>query len=319
MCRCEKTLKLLRGLQPRQSPTRATVVTVGNFDGVHLGHQHLLRELVDYAHAHDLETAVILFEPQPKEYFMGLEAPPRLSSLRDKVVELQGLGVDWLWVLRFDQALAEQEPETFVARSLSNQLHARHVVVGDDFRFGARRRGDLTLLQRLGEDLGFSAEGTGSFIASDQRVSSTAIREALMADELATAETLLGRPYSMSGKVIHGQHLGRQLGFPTANIAIGHHRRAVDGVYRVHVRLREDADPLPGIANVGIKPSFAHLGPLLEVHLLDRDLDLYGKPLIVEFIGKVRPARKFESIDELQAQILKDIATARAAFARPEE
>lgn len=312
-------MKLLRGQQPGYRPARPTVVTVGNFDGVHLGHQQLLASLTDYARGNDLDTAVILFEPQPKEFFLGAEAPPRLSSLRDKVVAMREQGIDWVWVQRFNRALASQAPETFAENSLATRLRARHVVVGDDFRFGKNRRGDLALLQDVGEQLGFTAEGTGSFIEADQRVSSTAIREALMRDDLATAETLLGRPYSMSGKVIHGQHLGRTLGFPTANIAIGHRQRAVDGVYRVRVRREHDEHAMNAIANVGIKPSFAHLGPVLEVHLLDRTLDLYGQPLRVEFIEKVRDARKFESLDDLQAHIHQDIATARAAFARPEE
>lgn len=312
-------MKLLRGQQPGHRPARPTVVTVGNFDGVHLGHQHLLASLIDFARGHELDTAVILFEPQPKEYFQGDDAPPRLSSLRDKVVAMRELGIDWVWVQRFNKKLASQAPEAFAEDSLASGLHARHVVVGDDFRFGKDRRGDLALLQTIGGRLGFTAEGTGSFIEADQRVSSTAIREALMHDDLTTAETLLGRPYSMSGKVIHGQHLGRTLGFPTANIAIGHRQRAVNGVYRVRVRRQHAEGTMNGIANVGIKPSFAHLGPVLEVHLLDQTLDLYGQPLTVEFIEKVRDARKFESLDDLQAHIHQDIATARAAFAGPEE
>ena len=312
-------MKLLRGPQPASRPGSLTVVTVGNFDGVHLGHQHLMASLIDYAKREALDTAVILFEPQPKEFFLGSDAPPRLSSLRDKVVAIRNLGIDWIWVQRFDDRLATQAPETFARDSLVGTLRARHVVVGDDFRFGLKRRGDLSLLQQIGNDLGFTAEGTGSFLEADQRVSSTAVREALLRDDFATAERLLGRPYSLSGKVIHGQHLGRELGFPTANIAIGHRPRPVNGVYRVRVYGRDNGVAMNAIANVGIKPSFAHLGPLLEVHLLDRTLDLYGQPLTVEFIEKVRAAHKFNSLEELQAQIQKDITTVRAAFARPEE
>lgn len=312
-------MKLLRGQQPRLSPDRPTVVTVGNFDGMHLGHQQLIGALKAYADEHQLDTAVVLFEPQPKEYFLGDQAPPRLSSLRDKVVALRDLGVDWVWVLRFNADLASQEPETFAQNKLFRQLRAAHIVVGDDFRFGARRRGDLSLLQGLGRELGFTAEGTGSFMAKDQRVSSTAIREALKRDDLVTAEALLGRPYSLSGKVIYGQQLGRTLGFPTANIAIGHRQRAVNGVYRVQVLREGSSERLNGIANVGIKPSFAHLGPMLEVHLLDCNPYLYGQAITVEFIDKVRDARKFESLDDLKTHIHQDIATARAAFARPEE
>ena len=307
-------MKLLRGQQPRLAPERDTVVTVGNFDGVHLGHRQLLQGLLDYGRAHDLDTAVVLFEPQPKEFFLGSEAPPRLYSLRDKVVALRDLGIDWVWVLRFDGSLAAEEPEDFALRRLHRHLRARHIVVGDDFRFGARRRGDLTLLQQLGSEHGFSAVGTRSFITARQRVSSTAIREAVQRGDFETAEMLLGHPYRMSGKVIYGQQLGRELGFPTANIAIGHHRRAVNGVYRVWARRETDSEPMPAIANVGVKPSFAHLGPLLEVHLLAHNPDLYGQPLTAEFIEKVRDARKFDSLDELKHQIHNDIATARAAF-----
>ncbi|MCH8550499.1 MAG: bifunctional riboflavin kinase/FAD synthetase [Natronospirillum sp.] len=312
-------MKLLRGQQPRLAPERETVVTVGNFDGVHLGHRQLLQGLLDYGQSHQLDTAVVLFEPQPREFFMGDAAPPRLYALRDKVVALRDMGMDWVWVMRFDGRLAAEEPEDFVLQRLCGHLRARHIVVGDDFRFGARRRGDLELLQSMGPERGFTAVGTRSFIAADQRVSSTAIREALQAGDFATAEMLLGHPYRMSGRVIYGQQLGRQLGFPTANIAIGHHRRAVNGVYRVWARLETDGERLPAIANVGIKPSFAHLGPLLEVHLLQHNLHLYGRPLTVEFIEKVRDARKFASLDQLKTQIHQDIATARAAFAGPED
>ncbi|WP_167856110.1 bifunctional riboflavin kinase/FAD synthetase [Natronospirillum operosum] len=309
-------MKLLRGQQPRLAPERDTVVTVGNFDGVHLGHRQLLQGLLDYARSHGLDTAVVLFEPQPREFFMGAAAaPPRLYSLRDKVIALRDMGIDWVWVLRFNAELAAEEPEDFALARLHGHLRARHVVVGDDFRFGARRRGDLELLQALGREHGFTAVGTRSFIAARQRVSSTAIREALQRNDFATAEALLGHPYCMSGKVIYGQQLGRQLGFPTANIAIGHQRWAVDGVYRVWARLETDGERMPAIANVGVKPSFAHLGPLLEVHLLQHNPNLYGRPLIVEFIEKVRDARKFDSLDELKQQIHNDIATAREAFA----
>ncbi|WLD58852.1 bifunctional riboflavin kinase/FAD synthetase [Salinispirillum sp. LH 10-3-1] len=309
-------MKLLRGSQSGSRPQQSTVVTVGNFDGVHLGHQQLLSALRDYGFKHQLETAVVLFEPQPKEYFLGTEAPPRLSSLREKLTLLKAFGIDWVWVVRFNQAFAAQTPEAFIDRYLVEGLKARHVVVGDDFRFGSQRRGDLALLQAVGRDHQFSAEGTGSFVAADQRVSSTAIRDALLAGDMALAESLLGRPYSLAGRVIHGQQLGRKLGFPTANIGLGRYRRAVNGVYSVWVQIGERAERLPGVANVGVKPSFSHLAPLLEVHLLDQSIDLYGQVLNVEFVEKIRDARKFDTLADLQAHIQKDTETARAQLAR---
>lgn len=307
-------MKLLRGNHPHSRPRRPTVVTVGNFDGVHLGHQQLLRALLTYARQKNCETAVVLFEPQPREFFQGEAAPPRLFTLRDKVVHLRDLGIDWVWVKTFNGELAAQTPRAFVEDCLVQGLAAQHVVVGDDFRFGAKRAGDLELLQALGPTSGFSAEGTGSFLSNEQRVSSTLVRAALQADDFRLAEQLLGRPYSMTGKVVYGQQLGRQLGFPTANIRMGQLRRPVQGVYRVRVRVNREGDVLPGIANVGVKPSFEHLGAWLEVHILDRTLDLYGQKLEVEFLDKVRPARRFDSLAALKGQIEKDTAWARAAF-----
>ncbi len=290
------------------------MVTVGNFDGVHLGHQQLLQGLLTCARRRQLETAVVLFEPQPKEFFLGDKAPPRLSSLRDKVMRLRELGIDWVWVKRFDRALADETPEAFVEECLADGLGARHVVVGDDFRFGAKRSGDLSLLQELGPRYGFTAEGTDSFLAGEQRISSTAIRDALMNSDFARAEALLGRPYCMSGTVVYGQQLGRELGFPTANVRLSHHQRAVEGVYRVRVRVEGDGRRHRGIANVGVKPSFPELGPWLEVHLLDGKPSLYGCHIQVEFIERVRPAVKFASLDELRNQIASDIDNARTAF-----
>lgn len=309
-------MKLLRGSQVLEGPHQATVVTVGNFDGVHLGHQQLLRALKSYADAHQLATAVVLFEPQPKEFFMGADAPPRISTLRDKLMVLQALGIDWVWVVRFNSAFANQSPEDFIHRYLCAGLRAQHVVVGDDFRFGRQRLGDLALLKAVGAHQGFSAEGTDSFIAADQRVSSTAVRTALSDGDFRLAETLLGRPYALTGRVIHGQRLGRKLGFPTANIGLGPQRRAVNGVYSVWARVDGRGERIAGVANVGVKPSFSHLAPLLEVHLLDTQLDLYGHTLTVEFVQKIRDARKFAALIDLQTQIQKDTETARAQLTR---
>lgn len=309
-------MKLLRGSQVLRGPNQATVVTVGNFDGVHLGHQQLLRALKAYGEAHQLATAVVLFEPQPKEFFMGADAPPRISTLRDKLIVLQSLGIDWVWVVRFNHTLASQSPEDFIHHYLRAGLRARHVVVGDDFRFGRQRLGDLVLLRQMGEQHDFTAEGTASFIAAEQRVSSTAVRTALSQGDFRLAEALLGRPYALTGRVIHGQRLGRQLGFPTANIGLGPQRRAVNGVYSVWARVDGTGERIAGVANVGVKPSFSHLAPLLEVHLLDARLDLYGRTLTVEFVEKIRDARKFAALIDLQTQIQKDTETARAQLTR---
>lgn len=309
-------MRLLRGPHPKEHPELPTVVTIGNFDGVHLGHQQLIEKLQGMAQQQHWATAVVLFEPQPQEYFRPKQAPPRLFSLRDKVMALRELGVDWVWVLRFDARLANESAADFVRHRLVGVLRAKHVVVGDDFRFGAGRQGDLALLQSLGNQLGFRAEGMSSFCVQSTRVSSTVVRNLLAANDFLGAQALLGRPYRLAGRVMYGQQLGRTLGFPTANIAIGPYPRAVDGVYRVWARCGTDPTPQPAIANVGVKPSFAHLGPMLEVHLLNGNPDLYGEVLSVEWIDKVRDARKFDSLAELQAAILTDIANARAAFAQ---
>lgn len=311
-------MELLRGLHPSHHPEQPTVVTIGNFDGVHRGHQQLIHRLQRLARPQGCATAVVLFEPQPQEYFRPEQAPPRLFSLRDKVMALRDLGVDWIWVLRFDQRIANEAATDFVRQRLVGVLRAKHVVVGDDFRFGAARQGDLGLLQQMGAELGFQAEGMGSFCVESTRVSSTAVRNLLAASDFKEAAALLGRPYRLAGRVIYGQQLGRTLGFPTANIAIGPHRRAVDGVYRVWARCGDDPTPQPAMAIVGVKPSFAHLGPMLEVHLLQGSPNLYGQVLSVEWIEKVREAKKYDSLVALQAAILNDIANARAAFARTE-
>lgn len=309
-------MKLLRGLHPKEHPDQPTVVTIGNFDGVHLGHQELIQMLRRMADQHQWATAVVLFEPQPQEYFRPKLAPPRLFSLRDKVMALRALGVDWIWVLRFNKHLASESAQAFVQQRLVKVLCAKHVVVGDDFRFGSGRLGNLALLQTLGDKLGYHAEGMSSFCVQSTRVSSTAVRHMLAENNFLGAQALLGRPYRLAGRVMYGQQLGRTLGFPTANIAIGPYRRAVDGVYRVWARWGNDPTPQPAIAMIGVKPNFAHLGPLLEVHLLEGCPDLYGQVLSVEWIEKVRDARKYDSLAALQSAILTDIAQARAVFAQ---
>jgi riboflavin kinase / FMN adenylyltransferase len=290
---------------------RPNAVTIGNFDGVHLGHQAMLARLTSRAASVGGLPTVLTFEPHPREVFSPEAAPTRLTSLREKLEILRGLGVAHVHICRFTREFAALSPEDFVRRILVDGLKARYVLVGDDFRFGARRAGDFDMLMAYGERSGFSAEAMHTVEAAGQRASSTAVRAALAAGDMAGAAQLLGRPYSISGRVVGGDQIGRKIGFPTANILLKHNRPPLKGVFAVRVQGLATPD-WPGVANLGTRPSVHPNGnPTLEVHLFDLDRNLYGQHLRVEFLHKLRDEAKFPSFDALVAQIGKDAAVAR--------
>lgn len=291
--------------------TRPNAVTIGNFDGVHLGHQAMLARLTARAASVGGLPTVLTFEPHPREIFTPHDAPSRLTSLREKLEILKSLGVAHVHICRFTKEFAALSAEDFVRRILVDGLKARYVLVGDDFRFGARRTGNLALLQALGKQYGYEVDVLHTIEAAGQRASSTAVRAALAIGDMAGAAQLLGRPYSISGRVVGGDRIGRKIGYPTANILLKHNRPPVKGVFAV--RVQGLATPnWPGVANLGTRPSVHPNGnPTLEVHLFDLDRDLYGQHLRVEFLHKLRDEAKFPNFDALVAQIGKDAALAR--------
>ena len=292
------------------------VATIGNFDGVHLGHQAILKQVKLEAEKRGLCSVVVIFEPQPLEYFNPLDAPVRLMRFREKFDAISSHGIDYIFCLKFDARLSQLSAKEFVERVLVSHLAVKHLVIGDDFRFGGDRSGDYALLKRLGDDLGFSVENTNTIECeeSSMRVSSTLVRELLADGDFQAAEQALGRPYSFFGRVIHGQKLGRQLGFPTANVALKRNKVPFSGVYVVSLYLNNDTLAYEGVANVGVKPTVGNFLPSLEVHLLDFKQDIYGQNVTVVFHQKIRGEQRFDGIEALKEQIEKDVCQARAFF-----
>ncbi len=290
-----------------------TAIAIGNFDGVHRGHGALLERLCDVARESRLPPTILTFEPHPREFFSPVSAPARLSTLREKLELLADTGVEQAMVCRFNKAFAALSADQFIEQVLIGGLRARHLIIGDDFRFGKGRAGDFALLQVAGRQFGFSVEAMGSITVDDERVSSSGVRAALAAGDMEHAARLLGRPYIIDGKVTQGQQLGRQWGFPTANIRIKHNPLPMTGVFAVEVGGLGDM-PLPGVANLGIRPTVGGTRPLLEVHLFDFDRDIYGAHISVRFVHKLRNEQRFPNFDALKAQIAADAATARAFF-----
>ena len=300
-------------------------VTIGNFDGVHRGHQAMLALLNSEARHRSLPACVLTFEPHPRDYFARLAgkpalAPARISSLRDKLRELQRCGVDRVVVQRFDARLASLTPQAFIDQVLVRGLGARYVLVGDDFRFGAKRAGDYTMLDAAGARQGFDVARMLSYEVHGQRVSSSAVREALAAGDMPRCAALLGRPYAISGPVVHGQKLGRTLGFRTLNLRFGHHRPAAMGIFVVRVDGLGHA-PLAGVASLGVRPTLGDAGRvLLEVHCLDWPAQLaceagYGQRISVSLLHKLHDERKYDGLHALQAGIAQDSVDARAWWA----
>ncbi len=298
---------------PEQAVTPC-VLTIGNFDGLHRGHRALLDRLTAKARSLGLPATVMTFEPHPRELFTPEQAPPRLTSLREKLALLEGNGVDRVFVCHFNARLAALEAETFVERILVNGLGVRHLFVGDDFQFGKARRGDFAMLQGAGAQFGFGVEAMHTIDWQGERVSSSFIREVLATGDLEHAARLLGRTYSIAGRVVHGDKIGRQLGYPTANVQLKRKRVPLSGVFAVHVEGIVDK-PLPGAASLGVRPTIASgLKPVLEVHLLDFDRSIYGAHVAVNFLHKLRDEARFESLEELTAHIARDVAAIRNYF-----
>ncbi|WP_456372821.1 bifunctional riboflavin kinase/FAD synthetase [Thiolapillus sp.] len=304
-------MQLIRGQHNLRPAHRGCVATIGNFDGVHLGHQAVFRALRKKAGDYGLPSTVILFEPQPMEFFCPDQAPARLTRLREKLIHVRACGIDRVLLLEFNQHLAGQEARDFIQTVLVDGLGIRHLYVGDDFRFGRKRQGDFSLLVEQGSEQGFGVESMDTVCHENCRISSTRIRMALEAGDFSTAESCLGRSYQICGRVAHGNQRGRSIGFPTLNINL--HRRVspLTGVFAVRVQGLRDED-LPGVANIGTRPTVDGQGlPLLEVHLFDFSEQVYGRQVGVSFVSRIREERRFSSFEELKIQISRDAAEAR--------
>jgi riboflavin kinase / FMN adenylyltransferase len=306
-------MEFIRGLHNLKPRHRGCVATIGNFDGVHVGHQAVIAQLARQGSALGLPLTLILFEPQPLEYFRPESVPARLTRLREKIEILREHPVERVLCVEFNATFAALSAERFVDEVLVEGLGVRHLVIGDDFRFGAGRRGDFSLLQAAGRKHRFDVVATNTVSVEGDRVSSTRIREHLAVGQLATAERLLGRPYGMAGRVAHGNKLGRVLGIPTANIHVHRRRTPVAGIFVVQVSGLGNT-PLPGVASVGTRPTVDGTRTLLEVHLLDFDRDIYGVHVSVDFLRKLREEKRFGSLDELREWMQRDIADANAFF-----
>jgi riboflavin kinase / FMN adenylyltransferase len=294
----------------RRPADSGCVLTVGNYDGVHLGHQQMIRVLKERAAELGCASTVLVFEPSSKEFIDPAGAPPRLTRWREKYLALAALGVDRLVTLRFDDEIRAMSPQCFVEQLLVADLNVRHLVVGNDFRYGAKAEGTIHKLRVAGETHGFGVDQVDAFIVDGVRVSSTAIRERLEQGDCAGAARLLGRRYSMIGRVAHGERLGRTLGFPTANLRLMRRKSPLWGILAVRVH-GIDVQPLDGVASLGTRPTVNGVEPLLEVHVFDFQGDLYGRAIEVEFIAKLRDEFKFDSVELMQVQMQVDAAQAR--------
>lgn len=304
-------MQLIRGVGQIQPFKQGCILTIGNFDGVHRGHQAVIASLLKLKAQHHLPIVVMVFEPQPMEYFLRDNAPPRLTRLQEKVLHLNQLPIDYLLILRFDQAFADTPPEHFIEHVLLEKLNIKHLIVGDDFHFGKARRGNFALLQEFAATHDYTVADTPSFLTDNHRVSSTLIRDALIAGDLTTAAAFLGRAYSVYGQVVHGEKRGRSIGFPTANIQLQRENTPINGVFAVTMTGIVDEE-LKGVANVGVRPTFeGGTTVLLEVHLFDFDQDIYGKVVEVHFLEKIRDEIKFQSLHELKGQIHADVINAK--------
>jgi riboflavin kinase/FMN adenylyltransferase len=310
-------MKLIRGLHNLTQPLSGCVATIGNFDGLHLGHQNIINQVKAVAQSKSLPTAVIVFEPQPVEFFAPEQAPRRLARLRDKVIQMQRTGIDYLICLHFDRQLANMSAQDFVSEILVRRLRVHHLVVGDDFRFGKGRQGDFEYLAQRGREDGFEVENTHTLMIDNHRVSSTRVRQCLANNDLVGARHLLGRPYSLSGKVAHGKKLGHQLGFPTINLKMGKWPLAAQGIFAVLVK-GLDNRILRGVASIGTRPTVNGVGTILEVYIMNFSEQIYGRCVEIELLHKLRDEWKFESLAALTVQINKDIDDARAFFEQHE-
>ncbi len=307
-------MQVIRGLHNLRSEHRGCVATIGNFDGVHLGHQAVFRHLKEKGAELGLPTTVVTFEPQPMEYFAPDAAPARLTRLREKLAAIESTGIDRVVLLEFGPKMAVMSAEAFIRELLVQGLGIQYLFVGDDFRFGRGRAGDMNMLCTAGQRHGFGVENMNTFLVGEERVSSTRIREALARGDLEQAAHNLGRPYRICGRVAHGDERGRSIGFPTANVDLHRKVSPLHGVYAVTVHGLAD-EPLPGVANIGNRPTVEGDDRyLLEVHLFDFARSIYGAHVEVEFRKKLREEKRFGSFEELRQQIERDAAEARGYF-----
>lgn len=306
-------MQLIRGLHNIRPEDHGCVLTIGNFDGVHLGHCRVINALVAQAKKLNCPAAVMIFEPQPQELFAPEKAPARLTRFRDKYNLLKKLGVDRLICVNFNVKFASISAQDFIEQLLVKELGIKHLIIGDDFRFGKNRQGDFTLLQKASKEFAFGLSDTASYKLENCRISSTAIRQALEHDDLDGAAKMLGRSYAISGRVVHGDKQGRKLGFPTANVLLKRRVSPVSGVYVVKVIWPKGQldKPLLGVANIGSRPTVAGIRQQLEVYIFNFNSDLYGQAIEVVLLKKLRNEQRFESLEALRAQIKQDSEAAK--------
>ncbi|GAA0858009.1 bifunctional riboflavin kinase/FAD synthetase [Aliiglaciecola litoralis] len=302
-------MELIRGLHNLREKHKGCVLTIGKFDGVHLGHQAVLSNLIEQSKKLGLPSTVMVFEPQPEEVFTPQHAPARLSRLRDKYEQLKKLGVDRLLCIKFDRQFANYDAHKFIVELLVEKLGTKFLVVGDDFRFGKARKGDFAMLQHYANEYAYQVVSTHSFRHHDCRISSTEIRTALAKGDFDEAQQMLGRPFTIAGKVVHGEKKGRTIGFPTANVLLKRCIAPINGVFAVNVNI--DGTSFKGVANVGTRPTVNGERSQLEVHIFDFEQRIYGKLIRVEFSQKLRDEKKFDSFELLQQQIKLDAQQAK--------
>ncbi|MEY4768860.1 MAG: hypothetical protein RL637_1499 [Pseudomonadota bacterium] len=304
-------MQLIRGLIHLPIFDQGCVLTIGNFDGLHLGHQIVIEKLIAHGKRLQLPIIVMVFEPQPLEYFLAENAPARLTRLREKILHFNQFKIDYLLMIKFNRQFANCEAETFIEKILIAQLQVKQLVIGDDFHFGKNRRGNTSMLQHYGKRFNFTVEYTSSYYLHEYRISSTVIRDALAAGQLDLAEKWLGRAYSICGRVIHGDKRGRQLGFPTANVALFRRNSPIQGVFAVTVTgIAQQI--YYGVANIGSRPTIRGKAEiLLEIHLFNFNQEIYGYYLEIHFHYKIRDEMRFTSIKELADQIQQDIIDAK--------
>lgn len=306
-------MEFIRGLDNVKPHHKGCILTIGKFDGVHRGHQAVLANVMEKASSLSLPATVMVFEPQPEEVFTPEKAPARISPLREKYELLSQQGVDRLLAVRFNAQFAKQSADTFVHDLLVDKLGVKFLVVGDDFRFGFGRKGDFTMLEAAGRRYGFDVVSTQSFTMHAHRISSTAVRDALAKSDFGLATEMLGRPFAIHGRVVHGEKKGRTIGFPTANVMLKRFKTPIHGVFAVRVDI--DGHHYNGVANVGTRPTLNGVRNQLEVHIFDLSADLYGKPITVLPMAKIRDEIKFASFEALKDQIQADAAKARLLLA----
>ena len=306
-------MEIIRGVHRLLPKHRGSVVSVGNFDGIHLGHQAVLAQLAHIGAERALPTALITFEPHPREFFSAQHAPPRLTRLREKVVELAKSELDRVVILKFDEGLSSMAPSAFIERILVERLGSEVVVMGEDFRFGHRAEGNIDLMREAGAAHGFEVRCHDTHLLDGHRVSSTWVRDALAHGDFRMVRRLLGRPYTMCGRVSHGDRIGRTLGYATANISLQRVAPPMYGVFAVRL-LGVERHPLPGMASIGHRPTVGGRVTLLEVHVFDFSRNIYGRMVTVEFVARLRDEEHFDSLDALRRQMDRDADAARAAL-----